>query len=80
MRFSLRTLLLFVLLLGCVASIKVRWDPWVIERILRVKGGATHAFFSPDGSSICSLNNREQRSDSFFSGSIKEFVGNSMAF
>ncbi|HEY3321739.1 MAG TPA: WD40 repeat domain-containing protein [Planctomycetota bacterium] len=51
LRFSLRTLILFVLLVGSAGGLWWRWEAWYIERLLRNEpnesfGGAA---FSPDG-------------------------------
>jgi hypothetical protein len=46
-RFSLRTLLLFVLLLGSAMGLWFRWEPWVVAHQLDT-GGTACAAFSPD--------------------------------
>lgn len=49
-RFSLRTLLLLVLLIASGTTLRWRWDPWAVERVLH--GHTSHVTdicFSPDG-------------------------------
>jgi WD40 repeat protein len=50
LRFSLRTLLCFILLVGSAIALWKHWAPWRVERML---SGHTqyvsHGFFSPDG-------------------------------
>jgi hypothetical protein len=54
-RFSLRTLLLLVLLIGSAMGLWYRWEPWVLERVLMPQGpprSGEHladAIFSSDG-------------------------------
>src|SRR5436853_405094 len=46
-RFSLRTLLLAVLLIGSGTTLWWNWEPWVLER--RIASRHAQVSFSPDG-------------------------------
>src|SRR5208283_1356578 len=49
-RYSLRTLLLFVLLAGSGMGLWFRWEPWYLARTLSGHHGAIRTIsFSPDG-------------------------------
>lgn len=52
LRFSLRTLVLFVLLIGSLAALYQKWPAWVLERTLTYFGYIHSADFSPDGQRI----------------------------
>jgi WD40 repeat protein len=47
LRFSLRTLVIFVLLCGSGFGLWYRWEPWVVRAV--IENGTEHAAFAPDG-------------------------------
>ena len=54
-RYSLRSLMLFVLFASCCEALYINWEPWRCERVLEHRGtykGVPSACFCPDGKRI----------------------------
>jgi len=58
-RFSLRTLLIFVLLIGSAMGLWWNWEPWRLERVLGNLGLIGSVDFSPDGGTVIAAGDTE---------------------
>ena len=54
-RFSLRSLLFAVLLLGSAGGLRAKWEPWVLERRVHPDGPVSDLICSPNGASVVSV-------------------------